>query len=163
MHQCANPKCNNLTENPKFCSRSCAAIINNKVPKRKARMHQCKVCGIKLPGRRILCDAHNPQVVDWSKVTLREASYTPNDGYGNSNRYTKVRDNAQYVYKRSDRFKCCEKCSYDKHYHICHIKSVHLFDLDTPISVINSLDNLIALCPNCHWELDNGLFSPGGI
>jgi hypothetical protein len=25
--------------------------------------------------------------------------------------------------------------------------------------VVNSLENLIALCPNCHWELDHGLHS----
>jgi hypothetical protein len=31
------------------------------------------------------------------------------------------------------------------------------FPLDTPISVVNSLDNLVGLCPNCHWEFDHGL------
>jgi hypothetical protein len=22
---------------------------------------------------------------------------------------------------------------------------------------VNSLDNLVGLCPNCHWEFDHGL------
>jgi hypothetical protein len=26
---------------------------------------------------------------------------------------------------------------------------------DTPIDVINAPDNLLALCPNCHWEFDH--------
>ena len=32
-----------------------------------------------------------------------------------------------------------------------------MFSEDTPVSVINTPDNLRWLCPNCHWELDNGL------
>jgi hypothetical protein len=31
------------------------------------------------------------------------------------------------------------------------------FPLETPISVVNALDNLVGLCRNCHWEFDNGL------
>jgi predicted HNH restriction endonuclease len=27
------------------------------------------------------------------------------------------------------------------------------------MSDVNNLDNLIALCPNCRWELDHGLLS----
>ena len=35
MKNCIN--CNKETLNPRFCSRSCAAIFNNKVPKRKSQ------------------------------------------------------------------------------------------------------------------------------
>jgi len=38
---------------------------------------------------------------------------------------------------------------------VCHIKAVSDFDENTPIVIINSIDNLMALCPNCHWEFDN--------
>lgn len=31
------------------------------------------------------------------------------------------------------------------------------FSMDSLISEINSLENLIYLCPNCHWEFDNEL------
>ena len=49
----------------------------------------------------------------------------------------------------------CECCGYDKHFEAAHIKPIGSFPLDTPISDINSLENLVSLCPNCHWEFDN--------
>lgn len=49
----------------------------------------------------------------------------------------------------------CSKCGYDKHVEICHIKPIHTFSEDTLLTEINDVSNLIALCPNCHWELDN--------
>lgn len=39
---------------------------------------------------------------------------------------------------------------YDKHIEIAHIKSVAEFDDSVTIAEINSIDNLIALCPNHH-------------
>ena len=49
----------------------------------------------------------------------------------------------------------CEKCGYDKHFEICHKKAISSFPDDALISVVNDLNNLVSLCPNCHWELDN--------
>jgi hypothetical protein len=37
------------------------------------------------------------------------------------------------------------------------MRSLTSFPLDTPIAVVNDLDNLVGLCPNCHWEFDHGL------
>lgn len=54
-------------------------------------------------------------------------------------------------------FKCCKICGYDKHFEVCHIKPVASFPKDTLITVVNDISNLIPLCPNCHWELDNGI------
>lgn len=51
--------------------------------------------------------------------------------------------------------KYCNVCGYDKHYEVCHIKSIASFKSNTSVSIINDLTNLIALCPNCHWEHDN--------
>lgn len=45
----------------------------------------------------------------------------------------------------------------------CHIKAIKLSIKSTRISEINSLDNLIALCPNCHWEFDAGLWQLSDI
>ena len=49
----------------------------------------------------------------------------------------------------------CELCCYDKHVEVCHIKPIGSFDGNTKISKINSYNNLILLCPNCHWEFDH--------
>ena len=35
----------------------------------------------------------------------------------------------------------------------------HGFDKDTTLNEINDINNLMALCRNCHWEFDNGLIS----
>ena len=161
MHKCYNSNCNNKTNNPKFCSRSCSVTFyNKKRPKRKRKKYTCRICGIEVPGRRVLCDKHNPQIIAWSKLTLKDIIYSYNQKYGASNRYTRIRDHAKNTYINSNRPKYCEKCGYEYHYHVCHIKPIHMFNLDTPISIINDLNNLMALCPNCHWELDNGLFAP---
>lgn len=51
----------------------------------------------------------------------------------------------------------CAICGYDKHIEIAHIKAVSDFEDSVKISEINSINNLIALCPNHHWEYDNNI------
>lgn len=75
---------------------------------------------------------------------------------------TTIRRNAVKVFELSDKPKCCQVCKYDKHYEVCHIKSVSSFLDGAKIEEINSVDNLLALCPNCHWEFDNGLLEIAG-
>ena len=65
--------------------------------------------------------------------------------------------NARLVFIRSNKDKCCIKCGYEKHIEVCHVKGVSEFSDNTIISEINNIDNLIALCPNHHWEFDNML------
>lgn len=47
-------------------------------------------------------------------------------------------------------------CGYDKHVEVCHIKPISEYDLDIKVSEINHKSNIHILCPNCHWEFDNG-------
>lgn len=61
--------------------------------------------------------------------------------------------------KKSDKPCKCAICGYDKHIEIAHIKAVSEFDDSVTIAEINSIDNLIALCPNHHWEYDNGILT----
>ena len=51
----------------------------------------------------------------------------------------------------------CAICGYTNHVQVAHIKPVSEFSNDTTISIINSITNLIGLCPNHHWEYDNNL------
>ena len=55
----------------------------------------------------------------------------------------------------------CANCGYDKHVELCHINDVADFSDDVPLSVVNSIDNIIQLCRNCHWELGNELIFKG--
>lgn len=68
-----------------------------------------------------------------------------------------IRKLAELSYKNSGKPMACSVCGYDKHVEIAHIKAVSDFDDSATIAEINSVDNLIALCPNHHWEYDNGV------
>jgi hypothetical protein len=78
--------------------------------------------------------------------------------YGKQVIYQPIRSRARTVIK--DR-KSCERCGYDKHVEACHIKPISSFPEDALIDTINSPNNLLALCPNCHWELDNLMGADG--
>lgn len=53
----------------------------------------------------------------------------------------------------------CQNCGYNKHIELCHIKPVSEFSLDTKLSIVNAPDNILVLCPNCHWEFDNAFIN----
>lgn len=135
-----------------YCSKSCSAKMNNKIPKRRKKKCFCKYCLIEIPSRKTVCDKHNPNIVDWNKITkndmIKKRSYQA---------YSRIRNAGRTIYKASSKPKYCINCGYDKHFDVCHIKAIENFNKDTPISVINDLNNLIALCKNCHWEQHNKL------
>lgn len=141
-------KCGKQTTNPKFCSRSCSASYNNSVsPKRKAKQHGCKACGKIIPGNRLYCLDHSPNNRDYTKEEMRtRQKYQLNSG---------IRIRARSVTKRYKQV--CYICGYDKHVEVCHISPISSFPDSTLLSEINSPSNLVLLCPNCHWELDNNL------
>lgn len=147
--------CGKSTENPKFCSSSCAARYNNiHFPKRKKKKRYCKYCGAEVEGRRVACDDCNPNSQDWDNITLGEVI-----GKASYQIAANVRRRARYRYRNSSRPKYCVNCGYKKHYEVCHIHAIMDFPPETSVAEINQLKNLVALCPTCHWELDNGLLS----
>lgn len=46
---------------------------------------------------------------------------------------------------------------YTNYCEVCHIKPVNGFSDESLVSEINDINNLVALCPNHHWEFDHGL------
>lgn len=152
--------CNKHTNNPKFCSRSCAAKTTNKIPKRKKQINYCSLCG-KETGffRRKFCTNCNPMNRDWDSITYGDAikarKYQKN---------SRIRNLSRRIYKLSGKPECCMVCGYDKHFEVCHIKAISSFPKTATVGEINNINNLIALCPNHHWELDHGnLILPVGI
>jgi predicted HNH restriction endonuclease len=71
-------------------------------------------------------------------------------------RLSRLRADARRQYFAARPYRCAQ-CGYDKHIEVSHKRPLASFPGDTPISVVNSLDNLVGLCPNCHWEFDHGL------
>lgn len=49
----------------------------------------------------------------------------------------------------------CANCGYAKHVEICHKKPIKSFPVTATVAEINDISNIVALCPNCHWEFDN--------
>lgn len=152
-------QCGSDTTNPKFCSKSCAAIFTNKhYPKKKKQQKYCKHCGVPVYGFKRVCDDCNPSYVDWSRRTMGELRKTTK-----YHGYVQVRVLARQVYLRSNRPRICQNCGYNKYVEICHIHAIGTFPDDTPIAVVSGIENLVALCPNCHWEFDHGLLTIDAI
>lgn len=76
---------------------------------------------------------------------------------------TAIRKVANSIFDEYNIPKKCIICGYDKHIEIAHIKAVSEFSDDTLISEINDINNLAPLCPNHHWEFDNGILSKDEI
>ena len=147
------PVCARMTRNPKFCSRSCAAKVNNVLVPKRRPSGNCSTCGTSVPRRHRYCPKHRPnKPLDRSQPirTVADGSDHP------ACRYARLRQDARRLYQSAFPYRC-SRCGYDKHIEVCHKRSLTSFPLETPISVVNSLDNLVGLCPNCHWEFDHGL------
>jgi 5-methylcytosine-specific restriction endonuclease McrA len=143
----------------KFCTQSCAAKYNNvKFPKRSLIKKYCS-CGKVVRKSTLQCaECRNK---DRASQAL---SYTV--GYLKSlygvnllKLAAKIRGYSKYVYKRSGQPRVCFNCGYSKHIEVCHIKAVSDFSDDATMAEVHQLSNLIALCPNCHWEFDNKLLT----
>lgn len=153
--------CNIETKNPKFCSSSCSAKYNNKnINKQEFFCSHCKTSiglGYKFKNKKY-CDICRPICTknkDWSNVTI-EQHFSKLSTY---QAHARIRSLARAIYKKSNKQKYCSVCGYNKHYEVCHIKGIASFDRNTPIATVNDIDNLISLCPNCHWEFDNNILS----
>ncbi len=149
----ACPVCGQETKNPKFCSRSCAAKVNNVLVPKRRPCGLCSVCGIAIPRRNRYCLEHRPnKPLDRSQPirTVADGSDHP------ACRYARLRQDARRHYLSANPYRCVQ-CGYDKHLEVSHKRPVSSFSLDTPIAVVNALDNLVGLCPNHHWEFDHGL------
>jgi len=135
--------CNKLTQNPKFCSRSCSAKITNKmIPKRKKKINYCSSCGNERLNRAKICT---------SCIDKKRHRHTTLD-LSHKYRGNCIRSRARSIMKH---IKSCASCGYMKHVEVCHIKPIKSFPQYSKIDTINDISNLIVLCPNCHWELDN--------
>lgn len=159
--RCANPSCGRETGNPRFCSRSCAAAVNNRGKQRNRRRERpCPRCGTvqALPNRKYCGEC-------WRAISAENTARNLHSIHAAASyqRSATIRRHARKVYAESGRPQACAICGYDRHVEVCHVKPINRWPRDTPIAVINDLANLVALCPNHHWELDHQLVSVQGL
>lgn len=149
-------QCGIITSNPKFCSKSCAASYNNRVyPKRHFTCRRCGLTKRPRTPRSTLCyDCgilyKERMARDWELGELRERYSL----HHRASLHSYVRLRARNKMRNLGR-NTCEECGYNKHVEIAHVKPMSSYPDTARISEVNSLDNLRALCPNCHWEFDN--------
>jgi len=153
-HKCYT--CENMTKNPKYCSSSCAAKINNslfpKNPKRPQPIYTCSECGNKTCRGSYICSkCHNKKKIE----EFGEKIISDFQSTFARHKYQGIRHHAHRYVKINNIDKKCHKCGYTLHTELCHKTPISEFDKSTKIKVVNSLDNLIYLCPTHHWELDH--------
>jgi hypothetical protein len=157
-----------------FCNHSCAAKYNLRNREYKPRVTECERCGKNVTlkkgavYKRKYCDTCLPVVVGEktsnrfpnARVRKRDIPNLTKDELlklaGNPYKFKLyVTWHAKKVYSKAypNRSRCL-LCEFE-HMQVCHIKDVANFDGNILIRVINSLSNLIGLCPNHHWALDN--------
>lgn len=143
-------KCGTPTNNPKFCSQSCSASINNTLhPKRilqpgklsykRARVLATERKNLSLSRNKNLTvgeikSRHKNSHISWVKGAIRSSVRTWN------------KDLIELP---------CAKCGYEKHVELAHIQPLSSFPDSASLGEIHASTNVIQLCPNCHWELDN--------
>lgn len=148
--------CQKVTSNPKYCSRSCSAVISNRISPKRRPEGQCLSCNVSISTVHRFCSKCAP-IKPTRDMTLQEAVYVR---HGRPSAFALVRTRARSIAKRLH-MTSCAFCDYNKHVEIAHIRAISDFSLDTMLSIVNDPDNLIALCRNCHWELDHGLLKVG--
>lgn len=137
-----------------FCTGSCSATYLNRMSPKKARkLAQCKGCGTEIRVQRRLCKECQSarQIGQLTVGELREKHGT------NALARRAIASNARYRFLKVNPKPACAVCGYSVHVETAHRKDVADFDAAALVSDVNSLDNLVGLCPNHHWEFDRGL------
>lgn len=161
-------QCDKETKNPKFCCRSCAAKWTNKNYPKKKTKKKCLKCEEKCKSwRHSRCEKHHEEYkqesINRKKMTIKEYINKESiKGKHPSWKYAHIRGVARNQHKELLK-QPCHNCGYSKHVELCHIKGIADFDENTTLEIVNHPTNVIQLCPNCHWELDNGFLKVGTV
>ena len=152
MNKCAHPKCQNFfnlkSQNQKYCSSTCAN--RHRINRHREKLFAfCPLCGDKMAVNSSKC-----RKCCKSNLLTRTIGSM---GKNSTHRAARIRQHARKIWNDNGRFAQCYICGYNKHYEIAHVKPIASFSEDTTLSVVNHINNLLALCPTHHWELDNGI------
>lgn len=168
-----------------FCSSSCSATYNNE--RRDSQIYEdlsktlsekhwnglsdeekkrekgyskiCPTCNGNKDRRAKLCWTCKMERVENIMLNRTLGYYVSGKKY-TSTLLSSIRQGAKKILLKSGRGKTCEYCKnseFDDILEIHHIKGIMEFDESELIKVINSIDNLVWLCPNHHAMVERGL------
>lgn len=138
----------------KFCGRSCASAFNNTMFPKRCKSIKCKNCSNLVYSGWTYCSCciqENKHIR--TKYTFPVNTIVELSKGTDANKYSRIRSHARSVVRR--RPQRCLACGYDKHVEVCHIQAITDFDISATLAEVNNPDNLVLLCPNCHWEFDH--------
>jgi hypothetical protein len=151
----------------RFCSRKCGkefAVEDKIVIQGSQTKRFCIRCNTReVFNKKRICDSCYSKELSpirvlslngYQGITLEDLKASAKN---NHQFQTKLRTHSRKTYFDSNRPKICDHCGYNKHVDVCHIQDVKNFHPDTLITVVNSLDNLVAFCPKHHWEFDHNI------
>jgi hypothetical protein len=155
--------CNKETNNPSFCSRSCANSFHNReIPKRKPE-HECKLCKAPINSLHTYCTKCKEDVLPDILAKRKEASIK-------RRKETWVKRVGEHRIRRKlllIEYKggACQICGYKKYagsLHFHHINpSMKKFTLGHVTLSLDTLqsevDKCVLLCANCHSEVHAGV------
>lgn len=144
------------TRRRKFCNKSCAGIFNNK---HRKKAYHC-ACGSRIQRTSIACR----RCTNFGREPMVLKTITKSDLFDKRKNWQSARgsiqSHARQVYMRSGLPKKCRVCGYSNHFQVAHLRPVSDFPAGSRIQEhINAIHNLVALCPNHHWEFDHGIIS----
>ena len=129
--------------------------------KEKIGYNPCPICGdLKYYTSKLCSNCRNKQrQKNIKNKTL--GHFIENKNYLSS-KCSEIRKDAKRTLIESHVEKVCTYCKnheYDEILEVHHIKGILEHDIDTTINEINSLNNLVWLCPNHHTMLEKGLIT----
>jgi hypothetical protein len=129
-----------------YCSVSCA---NKNIPRRK-KTKKCKICQELILSGHVYC-------LKCIEERNERLSNTPLSLFikkiNGASRFSQIREQARNIMKNEPRV--CSNCGYSKHVEVAHKKDIKSFLPTALVKDVNNKNNLILLCPNCHWEFDH--------
>jgi hypothetical protein len=156
------PSCKNdfdpKTRNQKFCSPRCR---NNFAQKSWQDINKklCPICRTEMirSSSKTCRYCHRPFKVDRSTTIGQYRKLASVSGKHPSWKNAHIRQFAR-EWNKNLLASPCQKCGYNLHVELAHIRAISDFKDDETIGEVNSKNNLLVLCRNCHWEFDNGIF-----
>lgn len=153
-----------------FCSRSCSVKINN-LGKRRHPPRNCVKCNkqyITNKTHRSLrrCECCIKQIMtsqEAKEMTLEQ--HLERDSIKDKHPSWKAAHirNFNRSWNKDLLGLSCQMCGYKHHIELAHIKPISSFSEQDKLGVINDPSNILVLCPNHHWELDNNILSAADI
>lgn len=157
-------ECKILTNNPRFCSKSCSAKFNNRVKPKRKPTKNCKSCGKIINATRRYCalDCKNSFYKKRKENSLFRKKKSNNIAVVSWRNRQKVR---AVEYKGGK----CEICGYNKCFRSLQFHHINpkdkLFGIGSSgctrswAKVKNELDKCILVCSNCHGEIHDKILT----